>query len=582
MEAGKRTVNEIFTGTRILEIPFFQRAYVWGEDQWKRLLEDVETVCKARKSYFMGAVILKQQPTSSGCPVGDVRTIIDGQQRLTTISILLKVLSLKTNSSKKFYKRFELDDDSPVLKHNWNDNETYKAIMSLQTLENTDKKDKISCAYQFFADHIDTDKLDFDDICNYITFVGIDLGAEEDEQQIFDTINSLGVRLTTAELLKNYFFSRTEIDEYKTYWRDVFEKDDETRAYWDQKLTTGRMERALIDLFFYAFLQIKVQSGKKDNPSEDAENPAENKTISSEDKTKLSKVENLFASYKLFISKYLNDSKLSLMQEIKEYAEVFRNTIHPDALEKELPKQSEIDRINMLMFALDTTTLIPYVLFIEYNVQDTEQKNELYSYIETYIMRRLVTRQTTKNYNQLFTDRLILNRVLSKDAFVEYLTGQEDKVNRMPADDELVDAFYNSVLINRYALGVLYLIESKIRDQSKYSTTLLGIKKYSLEHIMPKKWRNNWRPFEGDEAERDRHLLTLGNLTIITQTLNASIRDAEWKTKKTGKDNKYGLLKYANGIEIFSEYLDLDVWDENSIKMRASELANYALDVWKI
>ena len=92
MEAGKRTINDIFNGNRVLEIPFFQRSYVWTEAQWERLLEDMETVSSINKPYFLGSVILKQQQTNTGNNVGDRRTLIDGQQRLTTLNLMLKVL----------------------------------------------------------------------------------------------------------------------------------------------------------------------------------------------------------------------------------------------------------------------------------------------------------------------------------------------------------------------------------------------------------------------------------------------------------------------------------------------------------
>lgn len=569
MDAGKRTINDIFNGSRILEIPFFQRAYVWDEPQWERLLDDVENVSQTRTPYFLGSVILKQQLTSTGSFVGDIRTVIDGQQRLTTISILLKVLCLKTNALKKFDKRFRLDDESMVLKHNHNDMEAYNEVMSLEEIAPIHRTDNISRAYQFFVNQLDVNRVDFDTICNSILLVGIDLGTDEDEQQIFDTINSLGVRLTTAELLKNYFFGRNNISDYQIYWQEVFEKDDETRNYWDQEVTTGRIKRTLIDLFFHAFLQIKIQDTDL--------------SVSSEDKLAFSKVDRLFDSYKVFIKKYLDGDNRLLFQQIKEYAIAFRNAISIDVVNSELTSSDGIERINALMFALDTTTLVPYVLFVEQNVSDLDTRNKLYAYIESYIMRRLVTRQTTKNYNQLFSDRLILNRVLSKDALAEYLSGQEDKTNRIPSNQEVMEAFDKEHLTNKYALGVLYLIESKIRDRRRYSTQLLGINKYSLEHMMPKKWRNSWL-FSGDDSaaeKRDKKLLTLGNLTIITQSLNASIRDADWQTKKIGRGDKGGLKKYADGLETLSEYLEFDSWDEDSIQSRAAKLAKLALDVWE-
>ena len=253
MDAGKRTINEIFNGSKILEVPFFQRAYVWTEANWERFLEDVEYVCASKSAYFMGSLILKQQMTGMGSAVGDVRLVIDGQQRLTTISVLLKVLSLKTGAWKKFEKRFMLDDDvggGPVLHHNRNDLPAFNRIMGLETLEDLKGDDKITEAYRYFAKNVDSDKLDFETILNKILFVGIDLDQEDDEQQIFDTINSLGVVLSTAELLKNYFFSRKDINSYVEDWYDIFEKDEETRRYWDSDITAGRAKRTFIDMFF--------------------------------------------------------------------------------------------------------------------------------------------------------------------------------------------------------------------------------------------------------------------------------------------------------------------------------------------
>lgn len=570
MDAGKRTINEIFNGSRVLEIPFFQRSYVWGENQWERLLEDVEHVSKTFDTYFMGSVILKQKQTETTRRVGDMRTLIDGQQRLTTLSILLKVLCLKNNELGKFNKRFRLDDGSIALLHNRNDIEAYNEIMELETIEPIRGTDNITRAYQYFVDNLDPEKVDFDAVCYNILFVGIDLDANEDEQQIFDTINSLGVRLTTAELLKNYFFDRDDIAKYNTYWVDVFEKDEEMREYWDQEITTGRMKRTFIDLFFFSFLQIKIQE--------------KSLNVKTDDKLLFSKVEKLFDSYKHFIKVYYDNDKRSILEEIREYAIIFRQTFNSNIINEELTDKAGLERLNAIIFALDTTTIVPYILFVERHEVDHFKREELYEYLESYLMRRIVTRATTKNYNQLFADRLILNNILSKQDFIQYISRQGDKINRMPTDEDVKEGFNDSVLTNRHAKGVLYLIESKIRDRHRYSTQLLGISKYSLEHIMPKKWRNKWTLSgeNGSEEFRDRKLLTLGNLTIITQALNMSIRDSNWANKKQGVGGRAGLQKYAEGIETFSKYLEKDVWDEATIQERAADLANHALKIWSI
>lgn len=568
MDASKSTINDIFNGNRILEIPFFQRAYVWGDQQWERLLEDMEHVSQTSKPYFLGSVILKQQPTNTGNKVGDKRTLIDGQQRLTTLSIFFKVLSLKSGDDYEFNRMFKLRD-LIAIQHNHNDIDAYELVMNLNELKELPGTDNITLAYTYFKTNLNADKLDINNILAKILFVGIDLAENEDEQQIFDTINSLGVKLTTAELLKNYFFNRDETSSYTIYWKNVFEKDEETKNYWDRVITAGRLKRAFIDLFFFSYLQIKIQD--------------KNLNIKTEDNIEFSKVEQLFESYKKFIKDYLNDDKKSILSEIKDYALLFQENFDYDIIEGDLTDNSGIERINAIIFGLDTSTLIPYVLYVLKNVSNDNDRNELFDFLETYIMRRMVVHANTKNYNQLFTDRLINNEILSKSKFLEFLEGQADKVNYMPSDDELKNGFESSYLINKQSAGILYFIESKIRNRQLQSTQLLGINKYSLEHLMPKKWENNWGKLSSqeDKIKRNRKLLTLGNLTIITQALNSTIRDANWTIKRKGKVDKKGLNIYSAGLETISSYLTLDEWNERTIEERAEFLYKKAKGIWK-
>ena len=578
MDAGKRTINDIFNGNRVLEIPFFQRAYVWGENQWERLLEDMELVSASKKPYFLGSVILKQKQTTSSNGVGDMRTLIDGQQRLTTLNIFFKVLCLKTDENDSFKRYFKLEDGKLALWHNHNDIDSFEKVLNLSKLEDLDGTDNIIQAYNFFKKNINPEKLDRQTILNNIMFVGIDLGIEEDEQQIFDTINSLGVRLTTAELLKNYFFNRNDLKDYffnrndlkdyKTYWKSVFEKDDETKNYWDKEITAGRLKRTFIDLFFYSYLQIKIQQSDL--------------SVKTEDKIEFSKVEILFESYKKLIKEYNLDKK-ELLIEIKEYAKLFKDNFNYDIIGQELTSDFGIERINAIIFGLEASTLIPYVLFVLNNVTDENERNELFEFIESYVMRRMVVKATSKNYNQLFTDRLISNKIISKKQFQKYLENRNDNINYLPNNADLKRGFDNSILINKQSAGIIYLLESKIRNRSKQATGLLGISNYSLEHLMPKKWENKWANVAGKDAKdfRNFKLKTLGNLAIITQSLNASIRDSNWSTKKSGSGKKEGLRHYSGGIETLAPYLELQKWDENEIQKRADFLFNKAKEIWK-
>ncbi len=571
MQAGKSTINDIFNQNKVLEIPFFQRAYVWNTDQWDRFLQDMEMVSTNNKPYFLGSVILKQQLTQSTQSVGDRRTVIDGQQRLTTLCIFFKVLSIKLkNDYLANIFRLPMSSFDIALKHNHNDEESFNTIMNLTADIAITATDHISMAYMFFKENVNVSKLNPQNILTNIMFVGIDLSFDDDEQQIFDTINSLGVRLTTAELLKNYFFGRNDYNKYLTFWKNIFEADDETKKYWDTEIVAGRIKRHFTDLFFYSFLQIKIQDNKY--------------SVKTEDKKQYTKVDGLFDSYKSFINEYDID-KQELIEEIKHHALLFKNNFNLEVLSSELPTESSMDRINAIIFGLENTTIIPYVLYILKNVSSVAEQNAIFGFLESYLLRRMVCHSNTKNYNSLFSESLINNEILSLKKLKEYIENRSSTDNNyLPTDIELERGFKYSKLVNKQAAGILYFIESKLRNRSLHSTAMLGLNSYSLEHVMPKKWQNNWSGAvtQQEKDERNAVLMTIGNLTIIPSSLNSSIRDSNWEIKKNGTNSRPGLIQYASGLETFSQYLTEDIWDESKINHRANFLFEKAKIIWKV
>lgn len=573
MDAHKALITNIFNNSTLVEVQFFQRSYVWKEDLWARLLEDMEFVVKTKKPHFLGSIILKEgRKPKQGENFADCRTIVDGQQRLTTFLIFMKVLCLKLKQTALFDCQFRIMGQMIALRHGRNDIRAFEKIMSLdkaEKIDNPEPTSRIIGAFNYFVEHIDESKLDIMTIFVNTQFVRIDLDADEDEQQIFDTINSLGVNLTTSELLKNYFFNRETVGEYDKKWADVFEQDADTKIYWDKEIETGRIKRAVIDIFFDSYFQLFIQD-KKYN-------------ISNEDKLMYSRVDRLAQSYQHFINTYCDGNKNIVLDQMKDYAECFRSNLKPDQCEMSIPKEESIERINVVIFGLKNTTMIPYILYIAKNVQDKTELDKMYGILESYIMRRVVVHASTKNYNNLFTS-LILNKVLDSQTLISRLKGNGDATTYCPDDSELKIGFESSKLVNLQSKGIIYLIESKIRPDNS-STALLGFNNYSLEHLMPKKWRNNWGSCasEDEEKKRDSILLTLGNLAIIPQALNASIRDAAWNVKKIGKgQNKPGLLLCASGLCTLHNVLQKNIWDESEIENRADWLLTQAKNIWKI
>lgn len=565
MEASKQQINDIFNRFRILEIPFFQRSYVWREEEWQRFLDDLVYISAGTKPYFFGSLIFKQTETPTTYEVGDVRTIIDGQQRLTTLIIFFKAFSLLSDDH-RIFETFKIRESEIALQHNRNDIKAFEGVTNLEINGhiNDDVKDsKIVEAYNFFKDNIDLKKISETKILKNTTFVVVNLTTEDDEQQIFDTLNSLGVRLSTAELLKNFFFRKGDIDLYETHWHQVFEEND-NKEYWDEDFFTGQNRRTFIDLFFYAYLQIEVQN--------------EEKNENLQDRVEFSRLENLFSSYKKLINDY-DYKKENTLEEIKTHANVFRSHFSNEVVESGLRGSPSMERINAIIFGLGTTTLIPYILFILKNTKNNERRNDLFHAIESFVMRRLVVRASNRGYNSLFL-RMIGERILTKEDFYKFVNNLSDTINAMPDDVDIEKGFDDSKLVNKTALGILYFIESYNRNE-KHAVALLGMSAYTLEHLMPKKWEKHWGKLDEQQTDaRNKKLLTLGNLAIITQKLNSSIRDAKWTDKLNGRGESGGLTDYASGIDIHKDFLHATEWDECKIKDRAGSLLKKAKEIW--
>lgn len=572
MDAGAKQLADILNGSRVLEVPYYQRSYVWKEEQWERFLSDMEYITSTGKDYFLGSIILKQQPT--GISPFDLQTIIDGQQRFTTLALFFRCLCLKTDDLETFERSFTVRDRKtkeryPAIRHSINDRKDFEEVMELKEdkqLEMTIPSSIIK-AYNYFQENMDPEKLDIDILLNHVIFIGISVQKDEDEQVIFDTINSLGVMLTTGELLKNYFFTESTRKEYEDIWMPVFEKDRETANYWDSLVTSGRLKRANIDFFFSAYLYIKIQDPDI--------------KVSADHKVRYRRSEGLFNNYKDFISNYkLN--KADMLYDIMDYAMLYQDNINPNIAEGEIPGKPGIERMNFLIFVLDYTTLVPYTLYLLKNVSDKAERNAMFGYIESYVMRRQICKSDNKNFSDLFAENLINNQVLTLEALKDYIENKdESQALALPRDKKLTGAFHTSQLPNKKSLAILYLMETALREGKPHATKLDTFDKYSLEHLMPKQWEKNW-PLgpDGDANQRNSMLLTLGNMSMLPAKLNTQISNSGWADKKKGKGNNRGLEYYAAGIVTLEHVLDRPVWNEEAISERADWLAAKAIEIW--
>jgi uncharacterized protein with ParB-like and HNH nuclease domain len=279
LSANKEKLHSFFTGSSQYKIPFFQRAYVWKIENWTELWDSIidelnEFKASRESEHFIGTIIIKQNESERlGSLIYD---LIDGQQRLTTICILLRALhdaTLDEPFKKWLYNLLVYTDSygNPLIRllHSKVDRDHFQEII----LSNNDNaslelvSNRIVDAYYFFKERIAKDII-ADDIRGVVsivleklTVIHMALSKNDDVQQIFDTINSLGVKLTTGELLKNYLFSLEEMEnKYPEYWQSVFEEDEDSVMFWEKDKTSGRVKRSTIELFLYSYLVIIKQT----------------------------------------------------------------------------------------------------------------------------------------------------------------------------------------------------------------------------------------------------------------------------------------------------------------------------------
>lgn len=575
INANKQKLQDFFQGNLQFEIPFFQRAYVWSEDNWNifwdNLVGEVEAYENGVQSeHFIGTIITKQKENKNLSE--NIVELIDGQQRLTTITVFLKALAdtsmgelpnfresiesllwFKDSYSNKHYRMIHSRIDKP----------NFHQIMEMpEELENEENSSIIN-AYKYFIKKLEnyTDhqrEMVKQVLLHKIPIISMLLDKDDDEQEIFDTINSLGVRLTIAELLKNYLFKDKELVEYyEEEWQSVFENDEEQVEFWSTVRSSGRVKRDNIELLLYCMLIIETK--------------------------KEVRLEKLFSEYKLHLKEMDVEEKKQFLLRLNDLANLYLEMPQKEEL-IEFGFKNQTKRFFHLLENLEITTIFPLILYLYSNISDENELNSCFKILESFIALRQMCKFTTKNYNNLFIqiirslDKIKMEKKIDSNDLLEILKSFADFGNRMPTKLEVQEAFQNSILSNKQAGAILYTIALKDIDSEYSDTKTLSSKSFSVEHMMPKKWEENWSDVDLDDLskfKRKQKILTIGNLTLITKNLNSKLRNQSWVNKKQ-------TLKEYSSLKMTTSFLELDTWDEESISDRANQLCQKALEIWSV
>lgn len=182
--------SALFNGNRIFEIPSYHRAYVWEEPQWKCLLDDVEKACSASSPHSMGVIILQQRLIKETEPIGDVRILIDGHQRLVTLAVLFKVLCLKHHTPELYDRLFLPDDQLLALQYCDGANaQIINQIMTLKHLQTMLPTDPITRAYRFFAENIKPERLNAEEFSRNLVFEAVTLRIQSNAKLMFEAFH---------------------------------------------------------------------------------------------------------------------------------------------------------------------------------------------------------------------------------------------------------------------------------------------------------------------------------------------------------------------------------------------------------
>ncbi|HQZ72260.1 MAG TPA: DUF262 domain-containing protein [Anaerolineae bacterium] len=590
MDAGSRTIKQIFEPDRRHIVPLYQRPYVWNRDeQWEPFWDDIRdlsdraAVGGSVRPHFLGAIVLDQLKTVTGAV--ESRLVIDGQQRLTTLQVFLEAcadLSEVHNlpALEKSFRKLTRNDD-PLSKDPdevfklWptnTDRQHFRAVMHARTpdaltlaskAEHNDaiRHNQIANAYVYFftavndwllTDHRDGEELLtnlLNGLRNNVRMVVIDLADDDDAQMIFETLNARGTPLLPADLVKNHLLHLSqlggeEVDGlYNRYW-SAFDTEN-----WRREVVRGRSKRARVDIFLQYYL-----------------------SLMSADEVLVTHL------YKAFQTYVRNKPQLRAVDHLKslhEYATIFDSF---DAMPPGSAERSFFSRIN----TMEVTTAYPFLLEL-YRMHKGEDKQiaAVLTDLQSFLVRRMVCQLTAKNYNRFFIDLVATMRSASgspSEAVRTYLLSSDSDTNRWPDDVEFHAAWlhtpvYNA-LVRRRLQMILRALEHKLRTP-KTEEAPLG-SSLTVEHLMPQQWQQHWplrRGADPVDAAKERSSLihTIGNLTLLTRILNPAISNGPWSTKLAGI-NQHSVLLLNRTLP--------ESWDERAIRSRGESLFKQAVKIW--
>lgn len=590
MDARPIDLTKLFEPTTQYHAPLFQRPYVWTlEKQWEPLWVDVRTAADRQTDvstdnddvpHFLGAIVLELKDARELT----TKNIIDGQQRITSLQLLVAAARTaareagEANLAKKldallFFEDYLVEDPNDrfklvptngdrvafrlAVRHDITDLKRIPPGDSGRTME----------AYAYFCAAVEEWLSEVDETSRRdklqalvtvlrqgLRIVVIDIGKDENAQAIFETMNARGTPLLAADLVKNFLFqdageSRANLL-YAQYWSDF---DTQT---WRREVGAGRVKRPRIDQLLGNWLILR---GEGDLHWQE-----------------------LFLDFRKY-RRSTTASSEDIFADLRDVAAVY------DMLER-LPTGSREWLFMYRLEVLEAGTMKPIALriFGQGGIEDPADRLRALIALESWLVRRMLCRLTTKNYNRVAKDLLdqVAGGPFTSAPVVEFLSSLRGESQLWPDDNVLMAnlrtlPYYTAITRGRLRM-TLEAVEAELRGPM--NLPFGDWNALTIEHVMPQEWSRHW-PLPADVPElearitRDGAKHRLGNLTLVAQPLNSRLSNAAW-TAEPDQDQKREALRKHNVYMLNKPLVEMAEWDEKGIRRRGEDLAATILTIW--
>jgi uncharacterized protein with ParB-like and HNH nuclease domain len=541
MHANEAKVQAIIDSVRQYIVPLFQRPYSWETKHWETLWQDLAELCEEEqpRNHFIGSIVTI--PARS-VPEGVTKfNLIDGQQRLTTILVLLAVIRDK---ARKLPGTFGDKIEDLYLKNRHQEvNDVFKilptqadrsAFICVMQGDQRRPDNQISRAYDFFEKKLRLNpEVNLDTLHNvivrHLVLVSIVLDKDDNPYLIFESLNAKGRPLTQGDLIRNFFFMRIHISKqeqmYAAYWKPM-----------QDRLGDGLTE------FIRHFL---MRDGKVVKQTE------------------------VYSTLKESIEDKSPDEVVAYLQELAVFSGYYARLLDP-GLERSAKIAGRMQRLNRF----EVTTAYPFLL----NVYHAYEKGfvseadfaEILDVLENFLIRRFVCGVPTHGLIEVFS--ALYGQATREGPLV-------DSVKRIlrdknyPRDPEFRERIITGKLYGggeRLAKARLILEQLEASFGHKEMPDFANL---TIEHVMPRVLTDSWKDHLGDgwDIVHETWLDTVGNLTLTAY--NPELSNSDFPTKKA--------ILQASHLELNKHFVGLDEWNENCMARRADALADRALQVWK-